>query len=93
MLHKMTVYRHKKMAVRKKLIEGLHVPCIAMADIINHSAENMNNLSEEESKSDKTQVEVGKEMQDEISFEELQLLRTAAKKYMVFDQLFRILSD
>jgi len=50
------------MAVRKKLIEGLHVPCIAMADIINHSAENMNNLSEEESKSDKTQVEVGKEM-------------------------------
>jgi len=46
MLHKTTVYKHKKMAVWKKLIEGLHVYCITMADIINQSAENMNNLSE-----------------------------------------------
>ena len=38
------------MALRKKLIEGLRVHCIAMADIINQSAENMNNLSEEEYK-------------------------------------------
>jgi len=50
MLHKTTVYKHKKMALRKKLIERLRVHCIAMADIINQSAENMNNLSEEEYK-------------------------------------------
>jgi len=81
MLHKTTVYKHKKMAVQKKLIEGLHVSCIAMADIINQSAENMNNLSEEEYKSDKMQVEVGEEMQDEISHEKVELMKNLLKSY------------
>jgi len=33
---------------KKNIIEGLQVYCIEMADIINQSAENMNNLSDGE---------------------------------------------